>query len=172
MKINLLAGVAITALLTGAASAADMRLLQAPPPAPFTWTGGYAGITAGGAWGTYDTTTSTVFSPGGYFPNAATVAAVNGAGPLGIKPGGFAIGIEAGYNWQSGALVLGVEADLQALNLNGAANGGAALYPGFSGSSSSAPMPTALGCSPPVRAWGSWPTTGCSMPPAGSPSPN
>jgi opacity protein-like surface antigen/outer membrane protease len=129
-KKHLLAGVAFTALLAGSATAADMRPIKAPPlPAPFTWTGGYVGLTAGGAWGAYDTTTSTALSPGGYFPNAATVAAVNAAGPQSIKPGGFATGIEAGYNWQNGALLVGVEADLQALHLSGAANGGAALYP-------------------------------------------
>jgi opacity protein-like surface antigen len=131
METKHLAGAAFTALLGGSAAAADRVLpLKTPPaPAPFNWTGGYVGITAGGAWGTYDTTTSTALSPGGYFPNAATVAAVNAAGPQSIKPSGFATGIEAGYNWQSGALLLGVEADLQALDLRGAANSGAILYP-------------------------------------------
>jgi outer membrane immunogenic protein len=42
---------------------------KAPPvPAPFSWTGGYIGISAGGAWGTYDNSTSTAFTSGGYFP--------------------------------------------------------------------------------------------------------
>ena len=56
---------------------------------------------------------------------------MNAVGNQSIKPSGFATGIEAGYNWQIGRLLLGVEADLQALELNGAANSGAIPYPGF-----------------------------------------
>jgi opacity protein-like surface antigen len=131
MKIQVLVGITSTALLAAPAVAADMALLKpAAAPAPFNWTGGYVGFTAGGAWGSSDTSTSTSFAPvGGYLPNATTVATVNAAGPLIIKPTGFATGIEAGYNWQSGALVFGVEADLQAVHLSAAASSGAVRYP-------------------------------------------
>jgi len=130
MKIHVLAGILSTALLAAPAVAADMAPLKpAPAPAPFTWTGGYVGVTAGGAWSSSNTSTSAAVVPGGYFPNAATAAVVNAAGPLNIKSTGFATGIEAGYNWQNGALVLGLEADVQALHLNSAANSGAVLYP-------------------------------------------
>jgi opacity protein-like surface antigen len=60
-KRYLLAGVALTALGTavgiGAAQSADMAVVKAPPAAYFTWTGGYVGVTAGEAWGSYDTNT-------------------------------------------------------------------------------------------------------------------
>src|SRR5262245_59128062 len=108
-----LAGVALTALGTaigiGAAQSADMAGVKAPPVALFTWTGGYVGVTAGEAWGSYDTNTQVV-SGGGYI-NAAQQAAVNAAGPQRVKATGFATGVEAGYNWQNGHFLFGVEAD-------------------------------------------------------------
>jgi outer membrane immunogenic protein len=171
MKIQVLVGITSTALLAAPAVAADMALLKpAAAPAPFNWTGGYVGFTAGGAWGSSDTSTSTSFAPvGGYLPNATTVATVNAAGPLIIKPTGFATGIEAGYNWQSGALVFGVEADLQAVHLSAAAAARSATLRAFTTSSSSAPIPTRRGSSPPARASGSWRAIRCSMSPAASP---
>jgi outer membrane immunogenic protein len=69
MHRQLVAGVALTMLLGVPARSADMLPRKAPPvPAPFSWTGGYIGISAGGAWGTYDNSTSTAFTSGGYFP--------------------------------------------------------------------------------------------------------
>jgi hypothetical protein len=57
------------------------------------------------------------------------VAAVNAAGAQSIKPLGFSGGEQIGYNRQFGRFVLGLEADLDYLHLNGAANSGAKLYP-------------------------------------------
>ena len=130
MKRHLLALATSSALIPGVAAAADVAQSRTPS-APFIWTGIYAGITAGGAWSTSNTTTSTALTPDGYLPDIATTAAVNAAGSQRIRPSGFETGIEAGYNWQSGALLLGAEADLQALHLSGAASSGAVMYPGF-----------------------------------------
>src|SRR5579871_7060992 len=84
-----------------------------PPPPAYNWTGGYVGLTAGAEWGEYDprTSTNTFFIP-------ATIAEINAAGVQSIKPVGFATGVEAGYNWQSGRFLWGLEGDLQAVHLN------------------------------------------------------
>jgi opacity protein-like surface antigen len=110
--------------------AADMLPFKAPPPPVFTWTGGYIGVTAGAAWGSYDPRTVTNGDGAGFYLNPAQGAAVTAAGNQSIKPAGFSTGVEAGYNWQNGPFLLGVEADLQAVHLNGAANSGAVPYPG------------------------------------------
>ena len=97
------------------------------PAAPAGWAGPYGGLIAGGAWGSYDPRTSTV--AGGYM-RAAGAAAVTAAGTQTIQPVGFTTGVEGGYNWRTGNWVFGLEADLQALHLNGATNSGAVPYPG------------------------------------------
>ena len=96
---------------------------------PYDWTGFYVGINAGGAHGTYNPTTSTVVSPT-YLFKPVDVAAVNNAGMQHIKPLGFLGGVQAGYNWQFGHAVVGLESDLDYFHLNGAANSGAVRYPG------------------------------------------
>lgn len=130
MKKLLLGIVAsITAAGVHCALAADLptTTLLLPVPIAFSWTGWYAGVTAGGAWGQFDPRTST--GANGYL-NAAQAAAVNAAGTQSIKTAGFTTGIEGGYNWQTGNVLLGVEADLQAVHLNRATNSGAVPYPG------------------------------------------
>ena len=61
MKKLLLAGVAVIALGTISASAADIQRRQMPakapmyvPPPLYSWTGFYIGINGGGAWGRSD----------------------------------------------------------------------------------------------------------------------
>jgi outer membrane immunogenic protein len=120
-------------LLALPAMAADM----APAPAPYykapivvpvyNWTGFYIGGNVGGAWGNFDPTTSTVFSPVGYFA-ASSVLAINAAGIQSSKPSGVTGGFEAGYNWQSSNYVFGVEGDIEALSLSNSVSSGA-VYP-------------------------------------------
>jgi outer membrane immunogenic protein len=115
--------------LTGAtcATAADLYV-KAPVVAPvYNWTGFYIGGNVGGAWGNFDPTTSTVFSPVGYFA-ASSVPAINGVGLQSGKPSGVTGGFEAGYNWQIRNVVVGVEGDIEALSLSSSATGGA-VYP-------------------------------------------
>jgi outer membrane immunogenic protein len=100
-------GVAALALLTVpfAAQAADMPI-KAPyyKGAPrsvvsyYNWTGFYAGVNAGYGFGTSNWD----------FPPATS-----------IKPKGFMAGGTLGYNWQSGAIVYGIEADLDWSNVKG-----------------------------------------------------
>ena len=77
-------------------------------PPPFTWTGFYIGLNAGGIWPS-GSRNADAFRPDaaidGGFLNAAF------PGGLGIAKRGFIGGGQAGYNWQTGAFVLGVETD-------------------------------------------------------------
>ncbi|HEY1545345.1 MAG TPA: outer membrane beta-barrel protein [Xanthobacteraceae bacterium] len=57
-------------------------------------------------------------------------AAVTAGGAQTIKRTGFVGGIEGGYDWRFGNLLVGVEADLQAVHLLGTASSGALPYPG------------------------------------------
>lgn len=107
-------------LSSGAAFAADA---SAPADTGFDWTGVYAGVNVGGGFGTFDHP----FSAGTTLPPATLLD-----GSLDISAGGFLGGAQAGYNWQSGQMVFGVETDIQgsavkaenALNLNIGGPGG------------------------------------------------
>lgn len=109
MKRAVLAAIAVGALLSGPAFAADLRApVKAPPPAPlavFSWTGCYIG--AQGGWG--------FGSSKGNPTNAA------GANPLPFNidiDGGIAGG-HVGCQWQSGAWVIGLEGDGEWSDLKG-----------------------------------------------------
>ena len=89
------------------AMAADLGLRKsylpgadAPAPAASPWTGAYAGVNAGGGFGT-------VTDP--------TVTPVTGA----IKSGGVLGGLQIGYNQQVGGFVLGLEADYALAHVQG-----------------------------------------------------
>ena len=74
----------------------------------YNWSGFYIGVNAGDSWGHSNATTNTAYSTIGYFaPSSATAVNANGAQTL--SPKGIVGGIQAGYNWQAGHLVLGVE---------------------------------------------------------------
>jgi outer membrane immunogenic protein len=102
MRKTTLAFLATAALaaLSHAASAADLGTRQqpvykAPPLQVAEWTGFYFGIAGGWAWDrTSQTNTTTLASTGGF----------SGDGGL--------IGGTAGYNWQSGNVVFGLEGDM------------------------------------------------------------
>ncbi len=104
-KTFLAAAAAMICSLSGAMSAAAADLAterRAYPPLPlFTWTGFYAGINAGYAFG-----------------NADTILPA-GIAPLSSSYDGFIGGAQIGYNWQLGAAVLGFEADMQFADVKG-----------------------------------------------------
>lgn len=122
---SLFAIVATVAMLGSPALAADMAL-KAPPPA-FDWTGFYAGGFVGGAGtgplSTPDATNAVtvgVFAPG--------VPLICDGGTPGLKTGCVAsynmaasviAGGTAGYNWQIGKLITGLEGEVGYLHLSG-----------------------------------------------------
>jgi outer membrane immunogenic protein len=111
---------ALTAVGTMAAQAADLPTRKEAPapifvPPPFTWTGFYIGVNAGGIWPS-GSRNATIFDPNaaidGGFINAGF------PGGLGSQSAGFIGGGQAGYNWQTGAFVLGVETDFDGSTLS------------------------------------------------------
>ena len=112
---------------SGDVSAAELPL-KAPPAiadAVYNWSGFHVGVSVGGAWGDFDPRTSA--STGGFY-NAAIVGQINGAGAQTISPTGFSAGVQAGYDWQIGRFVVGVEGGFDALHLTGSANGSAIRF--------------------------------------------
>lgn len=95
---------------------ADLIANEVPQPstqetiAVTDWSGFYAGVHAGGAWGRSSTADSNPVA-GNLYPGAGDrfTAGINGV--LG--------GVQAGYNWQRDYLVFGVEGDLGYLGLRG-----------------------------------------------------
>lgn len=100
-----------TLLLAGATSFASAQSAT-------DWTGWYLGGNAGYAFGKSNVTTSTVFSPTGYFANA-NVPSLNASGDDSVKPKGFTGGVAFGYNAQNGNTVYGFEMDAGAFSLKG-----------------------------------------------------
>lgn len=100
-----LTGLAI--LLSGAAGAADLRKVALPPapdlPALYSWSGFYAGLQGGYAWGD---SRVRINSAGGAFA------------PVSFRAGEDTAfgGAHAGFNYQLGGIVLGVEGDVEALD--------------------------------------------------------
>lgn len=91
------------------------------------WSGFYLGANAGYGWGKSDVSTTPIFSPTGYFATTSPPAIVNASGGK-IRPDGFAGGVTLGFNNQINKTVLGVELDLDAINLSESRTGGS-TYP-------------------------------------------
>jgi outer membrane immunogenic protein len=115
MKELVLAGLALGALAAPAA-AADMPV-KAPPPPPFGWTGFYIGANAG--WGTLrDEDAPFCINPAGVVMGKGCSRVFGGQ----VRGDGFIGGGQAGYDWQSGRWVLGVETDIQGADVIGSDN--------------------------------------------------
>ncbi|GJD96079.1 outer membrane protein [Methylobacterium iners] len=126
VKKILLAGAA-TALISGAASAADLPRRAAPPvfvPVPvFTWTGAYFGINAGYAFSdNRDIRTSglnNLGAPGGANLQLNVDRGLR-RGSVPLEQDGFTGGGQIGYNYQftpGSGIVVGLEADAQYTDL-------------------------------------------------------
>jgi outer membrane immunogenic protein len=121
-----LKGVAVVALMvvgTAAAQAADLPTRKEAPapvfvPPPFTWTGFYVGLNAGGIAPSGGRGASILDT------NSATTGFISAEFPggLGSQSVGFLGGGQAGYNWQTGAFVLGVETDFDGSTLSKSVN--------------------------------------------------
>jgi len=96
------------------AAAADMAMAAKAPAVPvYSWTGCYVGGNLGG--GTSASNFGSTVDPGTYLgpADAATVSA-DGSGSANAI--GFVGGGQAGCNWQSGTLVLGLEGDFDSFH--------------------------------------------------------
>jgi outer membrane immunogenic protein len=103
---------------------------QTPRPAPaatrpaaqtssstLMWAGFYAGGIIGGGFAKSDATTSTVFSPTGYFAQTS-VTAIATEGVQALEPKKAPFGAAAGYDVQSGNIVFGGMFDFSSLGLS------------------------------------------------------
>lgn len=113
--------------LLGGACVVVFALLAAAPAKAGDFKGAYVGLTIGGVSNTANASTTTVFSPTGYFA-PSSIPAIATAGAQKLSPSGFTFGGQAGFNLQHHALVLGVEADLGSMNLS-ASKTTTATYP-------------------------------------------
>jgi outer membrane immunogenic protein len=103
MRRIFFATIGLLGLAVTSAAAADLPRAMPPTKAPafipavYSWNGFYLGINGGGAWGH---------------------SHWNGGGGNTDVSGGLA-GVTAGYNWQSGQWVFGLEADIDWSNIKG-----------------------------------------------------
>lgn len=81
-----------------------MQSAAAEPVAVSQWGGFYVGIAAGAGWGTAEQTDTSIFGP---FSSGR------------YHTGGPVFGLSGGYNWQAGAIVVGVETDLSFAAIKG-----------------------------------------------------
>ena len=112
---HLAVGIVLACLVAGttSANASDLPARSNPPRAaippvepPFSWTGFYAGINAGYAWGQSSWSDPAAGANSGNFDTS-----------------GGLVGGQLGYNWQTGAFVFGVETDADWLNVKGSTAG-------------------------------------------------
>jgi outer membrane immunogenic protein len=111
-----LLGIAALIMTAGSASAADMAVKARPmaaAPIVYSWTGFYIGANVGAGFN--DTSYNT--TPTGFFTTPA-FAPDNGqrTNSSRFDRTGFTGGVQAGYNWQAGVWVWGVEADINYLD--------------------------------------------------------
>jgi outer membrane immunogenic protein len=120
-----------------AAAVSTLAFTQIAAAANYNWTGFYAGLNAGYAWGRSQATSSSdcpailgYYCVGGI--SLANSAAVSADASGSLTPKGFTGGGQLGYNWQRGNVVFGVEADFNALDLNASFAAGR-VYPSMAG---------------------------------------
>jgi opacity protein-like surface antigen len=102
----LLCSVSLIAL-SGSALAADLPVVKVTPALAASWAGFYLGVHGGYGWGRDDFSQSEAFA-------LATPQSVNG-----IRGKGAVYGAQAGYNWQFGRAVTGLEFDFSATDIKG-----------------------------------------------------
>jgi outer membrane immunogenic protein len=123
-----LVAASVFSLLASPAMAADLApFYRAPPPVTVLgWTGPYVGATLGGAWTDSNVTESagpTFCNPtvGGCIAGPAASSALAAAIPGTFSTGNAGVigGGEFGFNWQTGPVVLGFEADISGATISG-----------------------------------------------------
>ena len=105
MRKTVIAIAALVALIGRGVSAADMAIKASPAPTPApvaNWAGFYIGANFGGG-----VATANIYDPDCFFCNDSTLH------------GGFGeFGGQAGYNWQFGHAVVGIEGDVNWQSFN------------------------------------------------------
>jgi outer membrane immunogenic protein len=119
--------VSVLAISAVGASAADMAPVYTKAPAVvpavvYDWTGFYVGGNAGGVWAdpSVDVHTTNTFLNTPVLTalglTTGPAAAVASTANIGVRSNGFIGGVQAGYNYQRGTWLAGVEADIQGID--------------------------------------------------------
>lgn len=113
--LGLLASAAVLLGTSQLASAADLPVKSMMAPAPiWSWTGFYAGVHVGAGWGTTESTLT------GFSVVPPVIPPVAFSLPFSQNSrSGFLGGAQAGYNWQNGWAVFGVQADIAGMDVKG-----------------------------------------------------
>ena len=120
---RLLVGVALaTALISTSAHAQS-------------WTGFYLGANTGVGWSNGSTVNEPVDPASRFFFRSAFTDFAPGSFDTAFDQKGWVGGFQAGFNWQAGAFVWGIEADLQKSAISGSGSQRAFLIPSTFGSS-------------------------------------
>ena len=93
----------------------QQRVVQSP----LSWTGFYVGLLGGMGWSDHRIRATT---PSAAYPSGFRHTLV--------EPAGFVGGSHAGYNWQMGSTVLGLEAEMTGATLSGRSMSASPLQPG------------------------------------------
>jgi len=122
--INVIRAIALGSVcaiaMNGVAHSAD-TVVEAPvlDVPVISWTGGYVGLNAGYSWGDLDQTAT--IDPFSILGGLVTFDGFSGS--YGSDLDGFSGGAQAGYNWQAGGFVFGLEADIQAASIDTTVSG-------------------------------------------------
>ncbi|MGH6820435.1 MAG: outer membrane protein, partial [Methylocella sp.] len=118
MKKLLAAATALSGFLAlaGAASAADPGVVDPG----YDWSGFYLGVNAGVAFG--ETNGSQSLDPVQNNANASAIAIINNTNNDSYSSTDFTGGLTLGYNQQMDSLVLGIEGDVNFMDLSGSKN--------------------------------------------------
>ncbi len=115
-------------VLAGSALAADLPVVKAPPPVIASWAGFYLGVHGGYGWNRDDFSQSEA-----EFFFTTPPPSIND-----VRSQGGVFGAHAGYNWQFGRVVTGLEIDFSATDIKGSNGVSEALaVPGVGSVSSS-----------------------------------
>jgi outer membrane immunogenic protein len=113
--LGLLASAAVLLGTSQIASAADLPVKSMLSPAPmWSWTGFYIGAHVGAGWGTTESTLTGLSVVPPVIPPVAFSLPFSQN-----SRSGFLGGAQAGYNWQTGWAVLGVQADIAGMDVKG-----------------------------------------------------
>lgn len=115
--------ISITSVASAVAADLPVKARPLPPPAIFSWTGFYVGGYVGGAWNDRTVSVTDPCAVGNVCPTTGNYNLVT---PANYDLNASVIGGgTVGYNWQTGAWVLGVEGEGGYIHLNKTS-----LYPG------------------------------------------
>jgi outer membrane immunogenic protein len=118
---RLLLGSTMLLGLAAAAAAADLPVYtKAPPPPPmWSWSGFYIGVQGGAGWGTTEDQLTAFQNCGKAGCGPVNTVAVPDAFRSSYTLNGLHAGGTAGFNWQTGRIVFGVEGDISGADIDG-----------------------------------------------------